>query len=238
MSFSHNRPRAANGVAAIPEPVRILLGLGLDYLRWVSLTPMVVAWALFLFMVIFFNYINIEDSIDSLFDGLERGYEIYSERFGPIAWIEANEEAYRQEQAERELDSTTPESQGPVEFGLSDLTPFIMKAWGVIALAAWLLSLLRNLVFGPRPPRTLAQKIRIMIMAVLAGWALLFVAYFFGRSAYEGSFFGWFALFSGVAVIVTFISAITLILGEGMDFFRRRLDPAGTRLDRASSRAQ
>jgi hypothetical protein len=50
------------------------------------------------------------------------------------------------------------------------------------------------------------------------------VAYFFGRPTYEGSFFGWFALFSGVAVILTVISMVTLIVGEGIDFFRNRLE--------------
>lgn len=207
--------------AAIPEPVRVVFGLGLDYLRWVSLTPMVIAWALFLFMVVFFNFVNVEDSI---WDTLERGYEAYSERFGPIAWIEEGEAAHEQEAAVREVD---PAAQEPVEFGLDDVTPWIMKVWGIIALAAWLLSVLRTALFGPRPPRPLAGKMRLLAIALLTGWALLFVAYFVGRPIYDGGFFGWFALFTGVALIVGVISVVTLVVGEVIDSMRRWLEPEG-----------
>ena len=216
-------PRNSAGASETPELLRILLGLGLDYLRWVSLTPMVVVWAFYLFMVVFMVYVNFEDSV---WDGLERGYETYSEWFGPIAWIEEQDAAYERELAGREedLDAEEATAQEPVEFGLADVMPWIMKAWAVIALAAWLLSLLRSLVFGPRPPRTLAQKMRIMVIAVLIGWALLFVAYFFGNTTYQGSFFGWFALFTGSALIVTVVSAITLMVGGIFELLRGKLD--------------
>ncbi|WP_376690794.1 hypothetical protein [Wenzhouxiangella sp. EGI_FJ10409] len=214
----------ARGPAAVPEPLRILLGLGLDYLRWVSLTPMVVVWAFYLFMVVFMVYVNFEDSV---WDGVERGYETYSEWFGPIDWIEEQEADYVQQQAERERDpdATEPPLQEPVEFDLGDVMPWIMKAWGIIALAAWLFSLLRSLVFGSRPPRTLAQKLRVVVICVLVGWALLFVAYFFGTTTYQGSFFGWFAFFTGMAIIVMVVSAVVLMVSELFELLRRQLEP-------------
>jgi len=215
---------SSRGLAAIPEPLWVLLGLGLDYLRWVSLTPMVVVWAFYLFMVVFMIYVNFEDSV---WDGVERGYETYSEWFGPIDWIEQQEADYARQQVEREKDpgATEPPAQEPVEFDLGDVMPWIMKAWGIIALVAWLFSLLRNLVFGPRPPRSLAQKLRIVIVCVLAGWALLFVAYFFGTTTYQGSFFGWFAFFTGMAAIVMVVSAVVLTVGEAFEFLRRQVEP-------------
>ena len=219
-------PRNSAGASETPELLRILLGLGLDYLRWVSLTPMVVVWAFYLFMVVFMVYVNFEDPV---WEGLERGYDTHSEWFGPVAWIAEKDAAQDQELAGREVDQDAEEAtaQEPVEFGLADVMPWIMKAWGIIALVAWLASLLRSLVFGPRPPRKLAQKLRIMSIAVLIGWVLLFVAYFFGNTTYQGSFFGWFALFTSAALVVAAVSAVTLMLGEGLDFFRRRLEPAG-----------
>lgn len=215
---------SSTGTAGMPELLRILLGLGLDYLRWVSLTPMVVVWAFYLFMVVFMVYVNFEDSV---WDGVERGYEVYSEWFGPVAWVEAQEADYEQRRAEHEMGRKIEEepSQEPVEFDLGDVMPWIMKAWGIIALAAWLLSLLRSLVFGPRPPRSLTQKLRIVVICALIGWALLFVAYFFGSTTYQGSFFGWFAFFTGMAIIVMIVSAVVLMVGEIFEYLRRQLEP-------------
>jgi len=57
--------RNATGLSAIPEPLRILLGLGLDYLRWVSLTPMVLLWELYLVLVLLLIYANFEGSFEN-----------------------------------------------------------------------------------------------------------------------------------------------------------------------------
>ncbi|QKK02828.1 MAG: hypothetical protein HND55_09320 [Pseudomonadota bacterium] len=211
--------RDRSGVSAIPEPLRILIGLGIGYLRWVSLTPMVVLWAFYAFMVVFMVYVNFEDSF---WDGVERGYEVYSEWFGPIAWIEENAPGPESEGRVRDAGEAHQEA---LQLGLEDVMPWILKAWGIIALAAWLLSLLRSLVFGPRPPRTLPEKLRVLFIAVAAGWILLWVAYFFGHTTYHGSIAGWFALFTGVAILVGAVSAITLMISEVLGFLGKQLEP-------------
>ena len=212
--------RSATGLAAIPEPLRILLGLGLDYLRWVSLTPMVLLWALYLVLVLLMIHINLEGSFDNV---LERGYEIYSERFGPIEWIEEGRAEYEREQAMQEEIEVTP--QESEEFDIGALFRLIMKIWGIIALAAWGLSLLRGLVFGPRPPRTLGQKLKLMLLAVLAGWTVLLLTALFGSTTFVDGLSSWIVWFSVLAVLLTVVSGITLIIGEGFEFLRRRLEP-------------
>ena len=211
--------RNANGMAATPDLLRILLGLGLDYLRWVSLTPMVLVWALYLVLVFLMIYANFEGSF---YDGLERGYEIYSERFGPIAWIEEGQAAYEREQATGTVEATPEEAE---EFDISALFRLIMKIWGIVALAAWLLSILRGMVFGPRPPRTLGQKLKLMFLAVLGGWGVLFLTAMFGSTTFEGGVSGWVVWFSVLAVIVTIVSVVTLTVGQAFEFLRKRLEP-------------
>lgn len=223
-SFDARRNNPPSRVAGLPAPARVLLGLALGYLRWVSLTPMVVVWAFYLFMIVFMVYVNFEGSF---WDGLERGYEVYRERIGPIAWIEENQQRYEAQQSTRDID---PVHQERVNFTLDDVMPWIMQVWGFIALAAWLMSLGRHLVLGPRPPRTLACKLRILMVAVAVGWALLFVAYFLGNTAYHGSFWGWFALYTGSAFVVTLVSVPILALSQLFDFLDDRLGPDPMRL--------
>ena len=212
--------RSVTGLAAIPEPLRILLGLGLDYLRWVSLTPMVLLWALYLVLVFLMIYANFEGSFE---DGLERGYEIYSERFGPITWIEEAQAEYEREQAMQEEVEVTP--QESEEFDIGALFRLIMKVWATIALVAWLLSLLRGLVFGPRPPHTLGQKLKLIFLAVLAGWLVLLLTALFGSTTFVNGLSSWIVWFTVLAVLLTFVSGITLVVGEGFEFLRRRLEP-------------
>ena len=211
--------RNATGMPAIPDVLRILIGLGLDYLRWVSLTPMILVWALYLVLVFLMIYANFEGSF---WGGLERGYEIYSERFGPIAWIEEGEAAYEREQAARTVEATPEESE---EFDILALFRLIMTVWGVVALVAWLLSILRGMVFGPRPPRTLGQKLKLMLLAVIGGWAILLLTAMFGSTKFEGGVSSWVVWFSVLAVIVTMVSAVTLIVGQAFEFLRKRLEP-------------
>lgn len=214
-------------IRRIPEPVRMVLSLFLDYLRWVSLTPMVVVWAFYLFTILFMLFVNFQDPI---LDGLERGYESYRESYGPVAWIEGDPSAVEQEEGaeerpEQAASEEEPSTNEAVEFDGSDIIPWIMRAWGIIALAAWVLSLLRGLIFGPRPPRTMARKRRILYIAVLVGWVLLFVAYFFGNTAYQGGFLQWFVMFTVFAVVVTLVSLPTLMLGQVFDMARDQLLP-------------
>lgn len=201
----------------LPELVRLLLGLVIDYLRWVSLTPMVVVWGLYLFMVLAMVYVNFEGSFWSL---AERGYESYRDRFGPVAWIEGGPETERTEEESPVVsDNENGEGQEPTNF-VDDLMIGIMKAWGILALAAWVLSMLRSAIFGPRPPRTLGNKLQWMLLFALAGWVLLFVAYFFGTSSYEGSFLQWFAFYTGSTLIVVVVSAFVLAVATMVDMFR------------------
>ena len=220
--MSPGERRNATGMPAIPELLKILLGLGLDYLRWVSLTPMVLVWARYLVLVFLMIYANFERSF---WGGLERGYEIYSERFGPIAWIEEGQAAYEREQTTGTVEATPEELE---EFDISALFRLIMKIWGIVALVAWLLSILRGMVFGPRPPRPprpLGQKLKLMFLAVIGGWAVLFLTAMFGSTTFEGGVSGWIVWFSVLAVIVTIVSVVTLIVGEGFEFLRKRLEP-------------
>ena len=216
----HNRISDNPGqTGPLPELLRITLGLGCDYVRWVVLTPMVVVWAVYLLMILVMTFVNFEDSFQQ---GIGRGYELWREWVGPIDWIEDELEAAESGSA---ASGAEPSEQQSLRFTEEDLIPWIMKGWAAIALVAWLLSMLRGLLFGLAPPRTLKQKIRLAMLAVLAGWVVLFLNYFLGNTTYQGSFFVWFALFSSFAVIVALVSVVILTLGHALAQLQEQLSP-------------
>lgn len=216
----HNRISDSSGqTGPLPELLRIVLGLGCDYVRWIVLTPMVVVWAVYLLMILVMAFVNFEDSFQQ---GMERGYEYWREWVGPVDWIENELVAAEQDSPASGVEPAEPQS---LRFTDEDLMPWIMKGWGMIALLAWLLSMLRGLLFGLRPPRTLKQKIRLAMLADLVGWVLLFLVYFFGNATYQGGFFVWFALFSGSAIFVALVSIVILTLGHVLAQLQDQLFP-------------
>lgn len=194
---THPRPR--------PGLPRLLLAIGLDYVRWLILTPMVLTWAFFLFMVVIMLLVNFGGAVS---DALEKGYDTYRQHFGPAQWLEGGEDV-----APATTESA-PEGGDTVQFTGDDIVPWVMKAWGVLALAGWLLGMLRELAFGSRAPRSLEQKLRLAAAAAGIGWLLLFAAYFLGSETYHGSFLAWFALFTGSAVAVVVVSAVVMAVGH------------------------
>jgi hypothetical protein len=223
-----NRSRSLTDVPALS---RLLVALGVDYVRWLVLTPMVLTWAFFLFMVVLMLALNFGGPVSGALDG---GYDTYRQHFGPAEWLEGDENEMR------ETEEPAPEGGDTIHVTGDDIVPWVMKAWGLLALTGWLLGMARSLIFGPRPPRTLGQKVKLAMVVAGAGWLLLFGAYFFGSETYHGGFFGWFALFTGSAIAVVAVSAVVLALGILLDRIRGHLlqeDSGNFATDRASTGA-
>ncbi len=211
-------------MTSFKEPLRLMGGLLLDYLRWMVVIPMVVAWAFFLLTVLIMVLVNFESSIMEL---VERTYAWYVDKFGPVAWMEEPDEL------PVDAAEVAPGTQEALHFTGDDLMPWIMKAWSILALAAWLLGWLRSLVFGPRPPRSLSNKVRWALLGALVCWGLLLIAYFFGETEFHGSFLGWIALFTGATMLVVLVSVCVLGLATALDLLHQRLLP-GDRVISAS----
>lgn len=204
----------------LPELPRILLGLVLDYVRWLILVPMITAWAFYLFMVVVIVLLSFESRI---FDLLESGYESYRLHFGPVAWIEGSDAGQSLEPAQERADDQDA-SVAPAEFDEEDIMPWIFKIWGILAVAAWLLGALRTSVFGPRPQRTLGHKLRLASIAAGACWVLLFLAFFFGSSTFTEGFSGAFVFFTGSTMMVAIVSWLVLPAGALMVSFQRLVE--------------
>src|SRR6056297_3973486 len=213
-------PSAASPGRA-PSLVRVLIGLGLDYLRWTQFVPMIMAWAFLLLMVGAMLLVNFQERSFGL---IESGFGPYEHIAGPIAPEGAPPEGN--------------ESRA-LAFTEAGLKPLVLRAWGLLALAGWLLGMARRLLFGPRPRRSLRHKLVVTAIAGLACTGLFLFAYFFGSESFEDPFVHWLLLFIGIPFGVWCVSVWSLTISAGIDWIHDRLgdQPAPRETAAAASKA-
>ena len=202
-----------------PSLFTLSVALGLDYLRWLALTPMITAWTFYLFMVVALVMISFQGPTFPL---LERASQTYEQYLGPLEWREETATANP-----GETDAEPVSNQEPLYFSGEDIMPWVFKAWGILALAGWLLGMLFGLLFGPRPPRTLGYKLRLTTLAAILCCGLMFLAYFLGGTPFHGGFFGWFALFTISTLVVWLVTAGVLAIGLALDRMHAQLVTPG-----------
>ena len=169
------------------EIPKLLASVAIDYLRWTQMIPMVFAWCIGVAVVFVFVAIAFQGEIS--------GY------------IERNED--RIEQAvERWWGPINTDSEAKID--TAAVKAFIYKSWAVLALAAYLLALLRNAVFGKPAPISLRRKLVIAGVAAMVCGGLAFVPALFMA---PGSDQGMMALIVGLffyALLLWLISAYSL----------------------------
>ena len=135
---------------------RLLLSLGLGYLRWTQLMPMLLVWGFGILMLLALTFVNFqEQTLSALEYSLEwfRQLPVVGER---ITLLLSDE-------------STT------THISATDLESFIFSAWAVLSLVFMLAGLVISSLFGPFKPWTLKRKIRIAgvgAVLLLAGMAV------------------------------------------------------------------
>jgi hypothetical protein len=130
--------------------VRLIFGLALDYIRWTQLMPMIIGWAFALILVLAMALVTFQGEIDSL-----------------LARAESYAEQYFSQPPVNVTNETQVDESGSVEFTGDDIIPWILKIWGVLALAGWIFGIIRNKIFGTKPAKSLKKKIFISIAAAM-----------------------------------------------------------------------
>jgi hypothetical protein len=169
----------------------LLIGLILDYFRWLALVPMVFAWAFLVLAVILILAINFQGGIDRM---LERAEPTVERWLGPDGY-------------DSEAISLTEE----------DFKPWVYRIWLAVALVGYLLDLVRGWLFGPRQLPSLKRKLLRAAKFAAACSVLLFVAWLFGSERWAGSAAGWIAAFIFGPFVVWMISAGCLSISHAIN---------------------
>lgn len=213
--------------------LRLLLSLGLDYLRWTQLVPMVTAWAFLLVMIAAMLLVNFQQQS---FDLIASGAGVYERVFGPIDAPDGPGAAPSPEAGDEPAAATSgpgpravADPDGSVRFTGEDLEGWVLRLWGGAAFAGWLLGLAWRRLFGAPPLPSLKRKL-LWTGAAGAGVTLLFLfAYFFGSETFHGGFAGWLALFVGAPLVVWCISAWSLAISAAITRVQEWIETADAR---------
>lgn len=222
-------PATSPSKDAVSVP-RVLAGLVIDYFRWTQLIPMVTAWTFLLLMVGAMLLVSFQQQSFSL---IEWGAYTYERVFGPI---EPGPPATTDVPAPAAQNDPGGTEDGVIRFSDEDFMPWVLRAWGIAALAGWLVDMLCAAVFGPREPMRLASKLKLAGLPAVACVVLFGIAYLFGSEEFHGSPVGWMLMFTGFPLGVWLVSVYCLSVAHGLDVLRGRLvDPA--RESRVAARA-
>ena len=135
---------------------KLLAKLGLDYVRWTQLIPMVIGWAFALIMIFGISLVAFQGSIDTMIERAEPAIERF---LGPAPETTAEE-------------SSSDEATS-IQVTDDEILPWIYRIWGGLALLGWIFSIIRTKLFGPKPPRKFKRKIGITAIACIAYTGIL-----------------------------------------------------------------
>lgn len=204
------------GSESPPTLPSVLAGLALDYFRWTQLVPMIMAWTFLLLMVAAMLVVNFQQQSFGLLDAGVRLYERFA---GPLEPVDAGPSA-----AADPATAGEPERDpgaGEVTFDEGDVEPLVLKIWGVVALAGWLLGMAWRLLFGPPPRLSLKRKLAFAALACSACTGLFLFAYLFGSEEFNDPLVQWLALFIGIPAVVWCVSAYSLGISAAVDLAKR-----------------
>jgi len=190
------------------NPLKLIVTLAIDYMRWTQLSPLVMLWAFGIGMLAAMLFVNYQeqslDAIGSLFQWIA-GLPLIGDRF--TAWLE----------------SLAGEEE-TIRLGGNDLKSAVLKAWSLLSLAFMVLALAINWIFGPFRPWSLKRKLGIAAlccMTLLAG----FVAVYFAKpEQFNGLASSWMFNFGGIALLLFVVNAWCLSIAHALGLARRSVD--------------
>lgn len=162
---------------------------------YLALTPVIICWGVLLIIVFIITLVSFTQASDAV----AAIFGVLSDLTTRFPFLERFA-----------LDSPALKDSGVIEINNSNLADVIFGLYGWVAMPFVVLGLLLDLLRGPRPPRPLSRKIKILNLATLAVIAALFMNFLLGSEIWAGSALAWLLMFTLGPGIVWVISAVSL----------------------------
>ncbi len=183
---------------------KLLLSLGLDYIRWTQLTPMLMVWGVAVLMVLALTFVSFQEQTFSALEWLMQWLmqlPIVGER---ITQVLSDQDS--------EMHMTT-----------ADFKSFMLSAWSVVSLVFMLASMAISALFGPFEPWTLKRKFLIVGIGVGLLLTGMIFNYYAAPDKFDGGLSGWALNFSLMGLMVFLVSAYSLSISHFLLFLNRAL---------------
>jgi hypothetical protein len=193
---------------------RTLAILGLDYLKWTQLVPMLVAWAFLLLALGMLALVNFQETGFATVEGLVVLWERYP-------WLPRLDGA------------VDPTENGGLTLNEEGFREVVVNGWIGISLVLFLLSLARRAAFGPIDPRPFRRKLAWLLLPLALVWLTFAGTYVFGSETFHGPAWHWFVGFTVACGLVFAVSTYSLGVGHVVGLMQEALrsreegEPAG-----------
>ena len=184
--------------------LKLLLSLGLGYLRWTQLTPMLLMWGFGLLMLLALTFVSFQEQTLS-------ALEYFLEWLMQLPVVGKHITPFLS-------DESTTTHLTAIDFKSS-----LLSAWAVLSLVFMLAGFVISSLFGPFKPWTLKRKILIAgagVVLLLAGMA---VNYYAAPKNFNGDAASWMLNFSLISLLVFVVSAYCLSVAHFLAYLNDAL---------------
>ena len=184
--------------------LKSLLSLGLGYLRWTQLTPMVLMWGFGLLMLLALTFVNFQEQSLSLLGSF-------------LEWLT------RLPIIGEHVIQLLSDKDTSTHMATNNIESFIFSAWAVLSLVFFLAGMVLSLLFGPFQPWTLKRKILLAGAGVVVLLAGLVVNYYVVPQNFNGEASAWMLNFSLISLLVFVVSAYCLSVAHFLGYLNQVL---------------
>lgn len=179
-----------------PNPTNNMVGnLVRGAFAYLALTPLIFSWGLLLIILVIITLVSFSQAADAV----EAIFVMLGELTDRIPFLRRFA-----------LDSSAFLESGVIEINNSNLQDLIFGLYGYVAMPFVILGVLRDFLRGPRPPRSLKWKIKIMGWATLAVIAVFLINILLGDETWQGDVLVWVLMFTIGPGIVWLICVVSL----------------------------
>ena len=184
--------------------LKSLLSLGLGYLRWTQLTPMVLMWGFGLLMLLALTFVNFQEQSLSLLGSF-------------LEWLT------RLPVIGEHVIQLLSDKDTSTHMATTNIESFIFSAWAVLSLVFFLAGMVLSLLFGPFQPWTLKRKILLAGAGVVLLLAGLVANYYVVPQNFNGEASAWMLNFSLISLLVFVVSAYCLSVAHFLGYLNQSL---------------